>query len=190
MKEGKLIIFSAPSGAGKTTLVRHLLSVNPQLAFSVSCATREKRVNETDGKDYYFITAEEFRKRIENQEFAEWEEVYEDHFYGTLKSEIERLQKDGKHVIFDIDVKGGLNLKKQFGNKAVAIFVQPPSLELLTERLKARNTDSAEKLKMRIAKASDELTFAPEFDLIIINDDLERAKTESEEKVNSFISSD
>lgn len=189
MKEGKLIIFSAPSGAGKTTLVKHLLAVNPALAFSVSCATRKKRENEIDGKDYYFLTPEVFKQKIENQEFTEWEEVYQDHFYGTLKSEIQRLWNDGKHVLFDIDVKGGLNLKKQYGDQALAIFVQPPTIEDLSKRLTARNTDAVDKLKMRIAKAAEEMKFAPDFDLIIINDNLEEAKATSVQHVNDFIQS-
>lgn len=187
MKKGKLIILSAPSGAGKTTLVRHLLETNPALAFSISCATRDQRITEIDGKDYYFLSPDKFREKIDNQEFVEWEEVYENHFYGTLKSEIDRIWKEAKHVLFDIDVQGGLNLKKQFGDQALAIFVQPPTLDELAQRLTNRNTDSPEKLKMRIAKAAQELKFAPDFDLIIINDDLEEAKAETQEKVSQFI---
>lgn len=187
MKEGKLIIFSAPSGAGKTTLVKHLLHVNPKVAFSISCATRQKRINETDGKDYYFLTPDAFKQKIENQEFAEWEEVYKDHFYGTLNAEIERIWNEGKHVLFDIDVQGGMNLKKKFGDKALAIFVQPPTLQELAKRLTNRNTDSRDKLKMRIEKAADELQFSKNFDKIIVNDDLEDAKKKVEILVDEFV---
>lgn len=187
MNPGKLIIFSAPSGAGKTTLVKHLLQTFADLKFSISCATRNKRINEIDGKDYYFISLEEFKQKIENQEFAEWEEVYPNHFYGTLNAEIERIWSEGKHVIFDIDVQGGLNLKKKFGDRALAFFVQPPTIEELARRLTARNTDSEEKLKMRIAKAADELKFAPKFDYVLINDNLDDAKSEIEAKVKSFL---
>lgn len=185
--EGKLIIFSAPSGAGKTTLVKHLLGINPNLAFSISCATREKRVNEIHGKDYYFLSPDEFRAKIEKDEFAEWEEVYKDHFYGTLNAEIERIWNEDKHVLFDIDVQGGINLKKKFGDKALAIFVQPPSVEELANRLANRNTDSEDKLKMRVAKAEEELTFANQFDVIIVNDDLATAQQEVAQVVNDFI---
>lgn len=188
MIDGKLIIFSAPSGAGKTTLVRHLLSKKSDLLeFSISCTTRDKRVGEIDGKDYYFLSPEEFRKKIENDEFAEWEEVYKDHYYGTLKSEIERIWQLGKHVLFDIDVVGGLNLKSQFGAQALAIFVQPPSLAVLANRLKARNTDSEDKLEMRINKAVDELAFAHKFDVIIVNDDLDHAQEEAMQIISDFI---
>ena len=187
MQSGKLIIFSAPSGAGKTTLVKHLLEANPNLSFSISCATRSKRHNETHGKDYYFISAEEFSQKIDNNEFAEWEEVYADHFYGTLKEEIERIWAEGKHVVFDIDVKGGLRLKELFGDRAMAIFVQPPTLEELSKRLSDRNTDTPEKLEMRINKVAEELAFAQQFDRILINDSLEQAKKEVEEVVEKFI---
>ncbi|MDO5656288.1 MAG: guanylate kinase [Flavobacteriaceae bacterium] len=187
MSTGKLIIFSAPSGAGKTTLVKHLLQNNPKLAFSISCATRSQRINETDGKDYYFISPDDFKQKIDNQEFVEWEEVYKNHFYGTLKSEIQRIWNQDKHVLFDIDVKGGLNLKKQFGENALAIFVQPPTFEALAQRLTARNTDSNDKLQMRIEKASEELKYAPQFDWILINDDLQKAKSQVIEKVNEFL---
>ena len=178
MEKGKLIIFSAPSGAGKTTLVKHLLEINPNLSFSISCATREKRTNETHGKDYYFLSVDEFNQKIDEQAFVEWEEVYPNHFYGTLRSEIERIWNEGKHVVFDIDVKGGLKLKEIFGDRALAIFVQPPTLDELAKRLTARNTDSPEKLRMRIEKATDELAFADQFDQILINDNLHDAKSE------------
>lgn len=187
MKTGKLIIFSAPSGAGKTTLVKHLLGSRSDLAFSISCCTREKRKGETDGKDYYFLSPEDFKQKINKNEFAEWEEVYENHFYGTLNSEIQRIWNNNQHVLFDIDVKGGLNLKKQFRDKALAVFVQPPSVEELKNRLTKRNTDSPEKLKIRIAKANEELSFASDFDVIVVNDDLNQAKKDVELLVNNFL---
>lgn len=188
MKGGKLIIFSAPSGAGKTTLVKHLLNEkSDELEFSISCATREKRTGEVHGKDYYFLSADDFRKKIDNNEFAEWEEVYEDHFYGTLNSEIQRIWDEGKSVLFDIDVVGGLNLKKKFGDKALAIFVQPPSVEELANRLRGRQTDSEDKLQMRINKAEEELKFADKFDKIIVNDDLTKAQAEVMQIVSDFI---
>lgn len=187
MQQGKLVIFSAPSGAGKTTIVHHLLKKFPQLAFSVSATTRERRGEEVHGKDYYFISKEEFLHRIAQKEFVEFEEVYADNFYGTLRSEIERLWAEGKHVIFDIDVEGGLHLKKKFGEQALAVFVQPPSLEVLIERLKGRATDSAEKLKERIAKAEKELLYADKFDLVLQNNQLETACNEAEKLVSAFL---
>jgi guanylate kinase len=187
LAEGKLIIFSAPSGAGKTTIVKHLLSIIPEISFSISCTTRPKRENETDGKDYYFLSEEEFKLKIKNQEFIEYEEVYDGRFYGTLHSEIERLWAQGKQVIFDIDVKGGLNLKNQFKDRALAVFIAPPSLKDLEERLKNRNTENEESLKIRIQKADEELSFAKDFDAVIINDNLERAKNKAENLVKSFL---
>ena len=187
MQQGKLIIFSAPSGAGKTTIVHHLLGKIPQLAFSVSATTRAKRGNEVNGKDYYFISKEEFLHRIAKKEFVEFEEVYTDNFYGTLRSEIERLWKDGKHVIFDIDVEGGLHLKKKFEEYALAVFVQPPSLEVLVERLTSRATDSAEKLAERIEKAEKELKYVGKFDVILQNNDLQTACTQAETLVLDFL---
>lgn len=187
MQEGKLVIFSAPSGAGKTTIVHHLLKQIPQLAFSVSATTRQKRGEEVHGKDYYFISKEEFLHRIAQKEFVEFEEVYKDNFYGTLRSEIERLWSEGKQVIFDIDVEGGLHLKKKFGDRALAVFVQPPSLEVLIERLHGRATDSQEKLKERIEKAEKELAYADKFDLILKNDELKTACAEAEQLVSKFL---
>jgi len=187
MQQGKLIIFSAPSGAGKTTIVHHLLGKIPQLAFSVSATTRAKRGNEVDGKDYYFISKEEFLHRIAKKEFVEFEEVYTDNFYGTLRTEIERLWNQGKHVIFDIDVEGGLHLKKKFEEHALAVFVQPPSLEVLIERLTSRATDSAEKLAERIEKAEKELKYVSKFDVILQNNDLQKACTDAEQLVRDFL---
>jgi guanylate kinase len=187
MQEGKLVIFSAPSGAGKTTIVHHLLKQIPQLAFSVSATTRQKRGEEVHGKDYYFISKEDFLHRIAQKEFVEFEEVYKDNFYGTLRSEIERLWSEGKQVIFDIDVEGGLHLKKKFGDRALAVFVQPPSLEVLIERLHGRATDSQEKLKERIEKAEKELAYADKFDIILKNDDLKTACAEAEQLVSKFL---
>jgi len=187
MQQGKLIIFSAPSGAGKTTIVHHLLGKIPQLAFSVSATTRAKRGNEVDGKDYYFISKEEFLHRIAKKEFIEFEEVYTDNFYGTLRTEIERLWNQGKHVIFDIDVEGGLHLKKKFEEHALAVFVQPPSLEVLIERLTSRATDSAEKLAERIEKAEKELKYVSKFDVILQNNDLQKACTDAEQLVRDFL---
>lgn len=187
MKTGKLIIISAPSGAGKTTLVKHLLEVSSDLEFSISCTTRSARENEIDGKDYHFISTEEFKQKIENQEFAEWEEVYTNIQYGTLKSEIQRIWNNGKHVIFDIDVEGGINLKKIYPENSLSIFIMPPSVEELENRLRNRNTETEEKLQMRINKAEKELKLAPKFDTILINDDLETSKDKLIEIVNQFI---
>lgn len=183
----KLIIVSAPSGAGKTTIVKHLLTCIPELGFSVSATSRAIRAGETHGIDYFFISAGEFRQRIDEGDLLEWEEVYPGSFYGTLKSEVFRLMKEGKHVIFDVDVVGGLNIKKAFGNDALSVFVSPPSVAELENRLKNRNTDSPETISKRIAKARWELEFAPKFDYILINNDLETAKAEILEKVLNFI---
>ncbi len=185
---GKLIIFSAPSGAGKTTIVHHLLGVIPELEFSISATTRQARGDEHDGKDYYFISLAEFTHRIAKKQFVEFEEVYTGTFYGTLRAEIERIWAKGKTVIFDIDVEGGLHLKRKYDGQALAIFVQPPSLEVLIERLTGRGTDSEEKLKERFAKAEKELKYAPQFDIILKNYDLETACKEAEELVKNFIS--
>lgn len=188
IKEGKLIIFSAPSGAGKTTIVHHLLKKFPQLEFSISATTREARGEEVNGKDYYFISKEEFLHRIATKQFVEFEEVYSGTFYGTLREEIERIWKKDKTVIFDIDVEGGLHLKRKYGEQALAIFVQPPSLEVLKERLSLRGTDSPAKLQERFIKAEKELNYAPKFDIILKNHDLETACREAESLVSAFIS--
>jgi guanylate kinase len=188
MQNGKLIIFSAPSGAGKTTIVHHLLTKIPELEFSISATTREARGKEEHGEDYYFISKEEFLHRIAKKEFVEFEEVYTGTFYGTLRTEIERIWSKGKTVIFDLDVEGGLHLKRKYEDQALAIFVQPPSLEVLIERLTGRGTDSSEKLQERFIKAEKELNYAPKFDIILKNYDLQTACDEAEELVRSFIS--
>ena len=188
MKGGKLLIFSAPSGSGKTTIVRYLLD-QPELnlAFSVSATSRPRRGKEKQGEHYYFITTSEFKKHIRNDDFLEWEEVYRDNFYGTLKSEVERLWAEGKNVIFDIDVAGGLRIKKKFPDETLAVFVKPPSIDELKIRLKKRSTDSDDKINMRIAKASVELATAPQFDKIIKNYDLDTALKEAHDLVAEFI---
>lgn len=186
--QGKLIVFSAPSGSGKTTLVKHLLKQEElNLEFSISATSREKRNNEIDGKDYYFLDAQEFKNRIKNDEFLEWEEVYRDNFYGTLKTEVKRIWAKGKNVIFDIDVSGGLRIKRKFPDQTIAIFVKPPSIDELKIRLKKRQTESNDKINMRIAKASAELATAPLFDVIVVNDDLDKAFAESYKLVSDFV---
>lgn len=188
MKQGKLIVFSAPSGSGKTTIVRHLLSKEYlNLEFSISCTSREARGEEVDGKDYYFLSLHDFKQHIKNEDFLEWEEVYRDNFYGTLKSEVERIWALGKHVIFDIDVAGGLRIKRKFPEQTLAVFVKPPSIDELKIRLKQRKTESEEKINMRIAKASVELATAPQFDRIIKNYDLPVALQEAEQLVADFV---
>ncbi len=184
---GKALIFSAPSGSGKTTIVKHLLQHNPDLGFSISASTRDKRGRtEQHGKDYYFLTPEEFKKKIDNKEFIEWEEVYEGNFYGTLKSEIERLWSEGKNVIFDVDVKGGLSLKNYFGDKALAVFVKVPSIEVLKERLKDRGTESEESLSRRLFKAKFEMTFEDKFDVVLVNADREQSLQEAQRLYDDF----
>lgn len=186
--KGKLIVFSAPSGSGKTTIVRHLLKQEDlNLEFSISAATREARGEEVNGKDYYFMSIEDFKKHIKNEDFVEWEEVYRDNFYGTLKSEVERIWAKGKNVIFDIDVAGGLRIKSKFPEETLAVFVKPPSVDELKRRLKERSTESDEKINMRIAKAHVELATAPQFDVVIKNYDLEVALEEANELVKNFI---
>ena len=190
MNKGKLIVFSAPSGSGKTTIVRHLLKQNElNLEFSISATSREKRGDEIDGKDYYFLSAQEFKNRIKADDFLEWEEVYRDNFYGTLKTEVERIWALGKHVIFDIDVSGGLRIKRKFPEETVSIFVKPPSIDELKIRLKKRKTESEDKINMRVAKASAELATAPLFDVIIENDDLQHALEEAHTLVCDFVNS-
>lgn len=189
-KQGKLIVFSAPSGSGKTTIVRHLLGVEDlNLEFSISATSRDKRGKEIDGEDYYFLSAKEFKSKIKNEEFLEWEEVYRDNFYGTLKTEVERIWALGKNVIFDIDVSGGLRIKRKFPNETLAVFVKPPSIDELKIRLKKRKTESEDKINMRVAKASAELATAPLFDTIIVNDTLENALEDAETQVRQFINS-
>lgn len=187
-KKGKLIVFSAPSGSGKTTIVRHLLGIEDlNLEFSVSATSRAKRGEEVHAKDYYFLSAEAFKSKIKNDEFLEWEEVYRDNFYGTLKTEVERIWAKGKHVIFDIDVSGGLRIKRKFPEETLAVFVKPPSIDELKIRLKKRKTESEDKINMRISKASAELATAPLFDVIIENDNLEKALQEAETLIGNFV---
>ena len=186
--KGKLIVFSAPSGSGKTTIVRHLLKQEDlNLEFSISAATREARGEEVNGKDYYFMSLDQFKQHIKNEDFVEWEEVYRDNFYGTLKSEVERIWAKGKNVIFDIDVAGGLRIKSKFPEETLAVFVKPPSVDELKRRLKERSTESDEKINMRIAKAHVELATAPQFDVVIKNYDLDVALEEANELVREFV---
>lgn len=184
---GKMIIFSAPSGAGKTTIVKHLLSKFPQFEFSISATSRSMRGGEQHGKDYFFLSADEFRARIANNEFVEWEEVYADNFYGTLKSELERIWAKGNVVIFDVDVKGGVNLKKMFPDNSLSLFVMPPSVEELRNRLVGRGTDSTEAIERRVAKAEEELSYSSKFDVVVVNDQLEVAKQKAEEVISTFL---
>ena len=183
----KFIIFSAPSGSGKSTIINHLLKQGFNLEFSISATSRKPRGNEQNGKEYYFLTTEEFRQRIANNEFLEYEEVYEGCFYGTLRSEIERISAKNNIPVFDVDVKGGLNIKKQYPNEAMTIFIQPPSIEELRSRLEKRSTDAPEVIEKRLAKAAYELSFADQFDQVIINDNLEEAKANAEKIIRSFI---
>lgn len=186
-QKGKLIIFSAPSGAGKTTIVKQLLQKELNLEFSVSATSREARTNEINGKDYYFLSPEDFAQKVKNGEFLEWEEVYLGTSYGTLKREVERIRNLGKNVIFDVDVVGGLNIKKFYGEQALSIFIQPPSVQELEKRLRFRSTETDEKIKVRLAKAQQELSFAYRFDVVIVNDNLEKAVKEAEETILDFL---
>ncbi|WP_299108892.1 guanylate kinase [uncultured Tenacibaculum sp.] len=183
----KVVIFSAPSGAGKTTIVKHLLSVNNQLSFSISACSRAKRNIESNDKDYYFLSVEEFKSKIAANEFIEWEEVYEDNFYGTLKSEVQRIWKADKVIIFDVDVIGGINLKKYFGDKALSIFVKAPSIEELENRLRNRKTETEATLQTRLGKAKREMEYAKDFDVILVNDNPETSYKEAEQIIHSFL---
>ena len=188
MQKGKAIIFSAPSGSGKTTIVKHLLANNENLEFSISACTRDKRGRtEVNGKDYYFLTPEEFKSKIDNNDFVEWEEVYAGNFYGTLKAEIERIWASGHHVIFDVDVKGGLSLKEYFKDRALAVFVKVPSMEVLKERLHSRDTESADSLSQRLFKAEFEMGFEDKFDVTLVNEDLSGSLQEAQRLVDDFV---
>lgn len=184
---GKLIIFSAPSGTGKTTIVKQLLQIGLPVSFSISATSRAMRQGEIDGEDYYFFSPQEFKHKIDRQEFLEWEEVYSNQYYGTLRSELDRIWNQNKHVIFDVDVIGGLNIKKQFQDKALSVFIMPPSLEELKHRLQYRGTETEESLQKRLQKAEHELSFAPKFDKVVLNDNLERAVEETYNLVKNFI---
>ncbi len=186
-KTGKLIIFSAPSGSGKTTIVKNLITKNFNMEFSISATTRSPRGTEKHGNDYYFLSPDEFRTKINDQELLEWEEVYTDKYYGTLKSEVERITNDGNNIVFDVDVVGGLNIKKMYGCKAISIFVQPPSIEELKNRLIARGTDTPEVITQRLNKAEEELSYANDFDHIVVNNNLDTAIEETEKLLNSFL---
>ena len=187
--KGKLIIVSAPSGSGKSTIVNWLMQEHPELNlyFSISCTSRAPRGEEKDGVEYFFLTPEAFKEKIKNNEFLEYEEVYENRFYGTLKAQVERQREAGQNVVFDVDVKGGVNIKKHYGKKALRLFIQPPSIEELRRRLEGRGTDTQEAIEQRIAKAAYELTFAPKFDRVVVNDDLETAKQETFNIINDFL---
>ena len=189
MSRGKLIIVSAPSGTGKSTIIGWLMKEHPELnlAFSISCTSRAPRGTEQNGMEYFFLTPEEFRQRIENNEFLEYEEVYEGRFYGTLKAQVERQLEAGQNVVFDVDVKGGVNIKKYYGDEAMSIFIQPPSIEELRRRLEGRGTDAPEVIDQRIARAAFELTFAEQFDKIVVNDDLVQAERDTLQLVKSFL---
>ena len=184
---GKLVIFSAPSGSGKSTIINYLLTQNLNLHFSISATSRSPRGNEKDGVEYYFLTPEQFRAKINEGEFLEYEEVYTDKFYGTLKSEVERILNEGNNVVFDVDVVGGCNIKNYYGDKALSIFIQPPSIEALCDRLVGRGTDSMDVIENRLTKASFEMSFASKFDKVIINDNLENAKTETLQVIKAFL---
>jgi guanylate kinase len=187
--KGKMLIVSAPSGSGKSTIVNWLMQEHPELKlyFSISCTSRAPRGTEQNGVEYFFLTPEEFKAKIQNDEFLEYEEVYENRFYGTLKQQVERQREQGQNVVFDVDVKGGVNIKKFYGDQALSLFIQPPSVEELRRRLEGRGTDTQEAIEQRLAKAEYEITFAPQFDRIIVNDDLETAKQETLRVVNAFL---
>ena len=187
ISKGKMLVVSAPSGAGKTTLVKHLLIQIPSLAFSVSATSRPKRDNEVHGKDYFFLTKEDFKQRIDNGEFLEWEEVYEGVFYGTLLEEIDKALNNGKHLIFDVDVVGGINIKKHFGEIAHSIFIQAPSIQVLEQRLRNRCSDAEDSIHERVQKAAQEMTYAPQFDLVFVNDDLNIAREQLTILVKDFL---
>ncbi len=189
MTKGKMLIVSAPSGSGKSTIVQWLMREHPELKlyFSISCTSRAPRGTEQNGVEYFFLTPEEFREKIQNDEFLEYEEVYADRFYGTLKAQVERQREAGQNVVFDVDVKGGVNIKKYYGDEALSLFIQPPSVEELRKRLIDRATDTPEAIEERLAKAEYEMTFAPQFDRIIVNDDLETAKQEALSVVRDFL---
>ncbi len=184
---GKLIIFSAPSGSGKSTIINYLLKQNLNLQFSISATSRPPRGTEQNGVEYFFLTPEEFKQRIANDEFVEYEEVYPDRFYGTLKSQVEKQLTEGQNIIFDVDVVGGCNIKRFYGERALSVFIQPPSIEELRKRLEGRGTDSPETIESRIAKANFELGFAPKFDLVIVNDNLETAEAQALEAIRNFL---
>jgi guanylate kinase len=188
-QKGRLLIFSAPSGSGKSTIINWLMQQHPEMrmAFSISCTSRAPRGTEKDGVEYFFLTPDEFRRRIDNDEFLEHEEVYKDRFYGTLKSQVEKQLAVGENVVFDVDVKGGCNIKKFYGDRALSVFIQPPSIEELRKRLNGRGTDAPEVIEDRIARASFELTFAPKFDRVVVNDDLAKAEEETYQIVKSFL---
>ncbi len=188
MSKGKLLIFSAPSGSGKSTIVQWLMNEHPELSlyFSISCTSRAPRGTEQNGVEYFFLTPEEFRNKIQNDEFLEYEEVYQDRFYGTLKAQVERQLEAGENVVFDVDVKGGINIKKFYGERALSLFIQPPSVEELRRRLVGRGTDTPEAIENRLAKAEYEITFATQFDHIVVNDDLEQAKAETLRLIQEF----
>ena len=187
--KGKLIIVSAPSGSGKSTIVNWLMQEHPELNlyFSISCTSRAPRGEEKDGVEYFFLTPEAFKEKIKNDEFLEYEEVYENRFYGTLKAQVERQREAGQNVVFDVDVKGGVNIKKHYGKKALSLFIQPPSIEELRRRLEGRGTDTPEAIETRLSKAAYELTFAKDFDVVVVNDDLEKAKEETHTLVSNFL---
>lgn len=187
--KGRLLIFSAPSGSGKSTIVQWLMKEHPELNmhFSISCTTRAPRGTEQNGVEYFFISPAEFKEKIAQDAFVEYEEVYTDKYYGTLKSQVTEMTENGQNVVFDIDVKGGCNIKRQYGNKALSIFIQPPSIEELRRRLEGRATDAQEVIEQRLSKASYELTFADKFDIVIVNDDLEKAKADTLNAINEFL---